>query len=213
MKTEDMIARLAGDLRPVRRLPSPPVLLALWTLLSVAIIALAVAVFGTREVLERPMSTFDTLHVVSAALTALLAGLAAFELSLPDRDRRWSWLPVPAILLWVGTMGVGCVGELVQLGLDGIRFHVSWSCVRFIIGFGLPMAGLMLWLTRHAAWIRPGPVAAFGALSAAAFASIGLTLVHPTFGPLMVLAWHGVAVLAVTGLAALAGPRLVRKVA
>ncbi len=213
MKTEDMITRLAGDLRPVRRLPSPPVLLAFWALLAGAIIGAAVLLFGTREGLGRPMNGFDTMHVVAALLTALLAGLAAFELSLPDRDRRWAWLPLPALGLWVGTMGVGCVGELVQLGLDGIRFHVSWSCLRFIIGFGLPMAGLMLWLTRHAAWIRPGPVAAFGALSAAAFASIGLTLVHPTFGPAMVLAWHGVAVLVVTGIAALVGPRLVREVA
>lgn len=213
MKTEDMISQLAGDLRPVRRLPSPPVLLALWTLLAVSVIGAAVLLFGTREALGRPMSGFDTLHVVAAALTALLAGLAAFELSLPDRDRRWAWLPLPAIGLWVGTMGVGCVGELVRLGLDGINFYVSWSCLKFIIGFGLPMAALMLWLTRHAAWIRPGPVAAFGALSAAAFASIGLTIVHPTFGPLMVLAWHGVAVLVVTGLVGLAGPRLVREVA
>jgi len=211
MKTEDMIAQLAGNLRPVRRLPAPPVLLALWTLLCIGVIGAAVAAFGTRELLDRPMSGFDMMHSLGALLTALLAGLAAFELSLPDRDRRWAWLPLPAIGIWVGTMGVGCVGELVQLGLDGIRFHVSLSCLQFIIGLGLPMAGLMLWMTRHAAWIRPGPVAAFGALSAAAFASIGLTLVHPTFGPVMVLAWHGIAVLVVTGLAALVGPRLVQK--
>lgn len=211
MKTEEMIAQLAGDLRPVRRLPSPPVLLALWALLALSLIGAAALAFGTREAQGRPMSGFDLVHVAAALLTALLAGLAAFELSLPDRDRRWAWLPLPAILLWLGTMGVGCVGELLQQGLDSIRFRVSWSCLGFIIGFGLPMAAVILWLTRHAAWIRPGQVAAFGALSAAAFASIGLTLIHPTFGPLMVLAWHGVAVLVVTGLVGLVGPLVVRR--
>jgi len=210
MKTEDMIAQLATGLRPVRRLPPPPVMLAIWTGLAIAVVAVAALLFGTRGVTDRPMNSFEVMHIIAAGLTALLAGLAAFELSLPDRDRRWSWLPLPAIGLWVGTMGVGCVAELVQLGLDGIRFHVSWQCLGFIIGIGLPLAAVMLWLTRHSAWIRPGPVAAFGSLSAAAFASLGLTLVHPTFGPIMVLAWHGVAVLVVTGLVALVGPRVVR---
>jgi hypothetical protein len=213
MKTEDMIAQLATGLRPVRRLPSPPVMLAIWTALALAVMGGAALLFGTRGVTEKPMNNFEVMHMAAAGLTALLAGLAAFELSLPDRDRRWAWLPLPAIGLWVGTMGVGCVAELVRLGLDGIRFYISWSCLGFIIGIGLPLAGVMLWLTRHSAWIRPGPVAAFGSLSAAAFASVGLTIVHPTFGPLMVLAWHGVAVLVVTGLAALVGPRAVRGVA
>lgn len=213
MKTEDMIAQLATGLRPVRRLPSPLVMLVIWTGLAIAVVGGAALLFGTRGVTDRPMNSFEIMHVTAAGLTALMAGLAAFELALPDRDHRWSWLPLPAIGLWVGTMGIGCVAELVQLGLDGIRFYVSWSCLRFIIGIGLPLAVVMLWLTRHSAWIRPGPVAAFGSLSAAAFASLGLTLVHPTFGPIMVLAWHGVAVLVVTGLAALVGPRVVRRAA
>ena len=44
MNNEQLIACLAGGLRPVRRLPRPPVLLALWTLGAGALIGLAVLV-------------------------------------------------------------------------------------------------------------------------------------------------------------------------
>lgn len=204
-----MIARLAAGLRPVRRLPRPPVLLALWAFGAGALIGLAVLVFGIRGGPDVPgMNMFDTVHMVAAALTALLAGLAAIELALPDRDDRWAWLPLPAVGLWVGTMGLGCLAQLLAPGPEGIAFWISWSCMGFITALGVPLALGILWLTRHGAMIRPVPVAACGALSAAAFASLGLTLVHPTYGPVMVLAWHGVAVGAVTALCARFGPRL-----
>jgi hypothetical protein len=69
----------------------------------------------------------------------------------------------------------------------------------------------MLWLARHAAWLRAGPVAALGGLSAAALASVGLSLIHYLDAALMVLVWHGVSVLVVTGLASILGPRLMRR--
>ncbi|MCU0888172.1 MAG: DUF1109 domain-containing protein [Rubritepida sp.] len=210
MTSEELVARLAGALRPVRRLPPPPVLLAGWTALAMAVIGLAAALIGVHRTEGAGVGGFESLHLLGAALTALLAGLAAFELALPDRDRRWGWLPLPGLALWLGTMGAGCLGQWMDAGPDGIPFWVSWQCMGFIAGLGLPLSVAILWLTRHAAWARPGPVAACGALSAAAFASLGLTLVHPTYGPVMVLAWHGLAVLAVTGLMAMAAPRLMR---
>ena len=63
---------------------------------------------------------------------------------------------------------------------------------------------------RHAAWMRPGPVAALGGLSAAALASVGLTLVHYLDAAAMVLVWHGLSVLLVTALARAIGPRVMR---
>ena len=214
MNTDRLIAELAAGLTPVRRLPPPPVLLLGWTLFASAVIGAAILLLGGRgPLLTREAGLFESMHLVAAALTALLAGLAAFELALPDRDRRWSWLPLPAVALWLGTMGAGCVAELLRLGPGGIEFYVSWSCMAFIIGLGVPMAGGILWLTRHAAGLRPGPVAACGALSAAAFASLGLTFVHPGYGPVMVLVWHGLSVLALTALVAKLGPAVQRAAA
>lgn len=209
MKDEELIARLAEGLSPVRRLPRPPVLLALWTLGACTLLGLAVLVLGIRAgETGRPLDLFEALHLVAAGLTALLAGLAAIELALPDRDDRWAWLPLPALALWLGTMGLGCLEQLLAPGPEGIPFWISWYCMGFITAIGVPLSLGILWLTRHGALIRPVPVATYGALSAAAFASLGLTLVHPTYGPFMVLAWHGVAVVAVTALCARFGPRL-----
>jgi hypothetical protein len=78
-------------------------------------------------------------------------------------------------------------------------FRIIWDCLAYIGGFGTALALIMLRLTRHGAAFRPGSVAAFGALSAATAASGGLTLLHPTRGPLMVHAWHGLAGAALAG--------------
>jgi hypothetical protein len=159
------------------------------------------------------MEGFDLYHLMSAALVALTAGYAAFQLALPDRDQRWALLPVPAVVGWLVTMGWGCLEDLARLGPGALQLGVSLPCLGFIIGLGVPMTAAIAFLTRHAALLRPVPVAALGALSAAAFASLGLTLVHELDAAVMVLVWHGIAVLVVTALGAMAGPLLMRRAA
>ena len=85
--------------------------------------------------------------------------------------------------------------------------------MRFIVGFGIPLTAGILWLARHAAPIRPTPVAALAGLAAAAVASVGLSLVHHLDAAAMVLIWHGGSVALVTAAAALLGPRAMRAAA
>lgn len=211
-RTENLVSRLACGLRPVRRLPSPLALLGVWTGFCLGVIGLALWTLGMRhDLLRDPMGRVDLLHILTAGAVALLSGFAAFQLALPDRDRRWALLPLPAVGAWLATMGWGCVSDVERMGWAGLRLGVSLSCLFFILGLGLPMALLIIWLTRHAALLRPLPVAALGCLSAAAFASIGLTLVHQLNVTIMVLVWHGLAVTAVTMVGALIGPRLMRR--
>jgi hypothetical protein len=92
----------------------------------------------------------------------------------------------------------------------GLVLGTSFGCMRFIIGFGVPLTAAMLWMTRHAAWIRPGPVAAMGGLAAAAIASVGLSLVHHLDAAAMILIWHGCSVALVCVLAWAWGPRAMR---
>lgn len=211
MNTEDMIARLARGLTPVRRLPSPATLTLLWLGLAVLVVAGAVALMGLRHDLDVRMAAGqDVRQMAAAALTGVLAAMAAFQLSFPDRDRRWALLPLPALALWLGNLGWGCLQDFARLGAEGLRLTTSFPCLAFILGFGLPLSLAMAWLARHAAPIRPGPVAMLGGLAAACITNIGLTLTHHLDAAAMVLAWHGLAIAITTGVAALLGPKVMR---
>jgi hypothetical protein len=61
-------------------------------------------------------------------------------------------------------------------------------------------------MVRHAAWIRPGPTLVLGMLSTAAFAATGLSLLHDLDTSLMIMVWHGGAILVLLGLSALGIP-------
>ncbi|UPY35683.1 NrsF family protein [Sediminicoccus sp. KRV36] len=214
MRTEDLVTQLAIGLRPVRRLPSPLAMLGLWCLFCAGVIVAALLISGLRaDFAAWLMDGFDLYHLMSAALVALTAGYAAFQLALPDRDQRWALLPIPAVVGWLVTMGWGCLADLARLGPEALKLSISYPCLGFIIGLGVPMTAAIVYLTRHAALFRPVPVAALGGLSAAAFASLGLTLVHELNAAVMVLVWHGIAVLVVTCVGALMGPLLMQRAA
>ena len=94
----------------------------------------------------------------------MAAAIAAFYLALPDRSARWALLPAPFALFGVSDLGFGCVAEFVTQGWPAIS--TRFGCMRFILGFGLPLTLAMLWMTRHAAPVRPAPVAALAGLAA-----------------------------------------------
>jgi hypothetical protein len=214
MRTEDLITQLSQGLRPVRRLPSPLAMLGLWCLFCAGVIGAALLMSGLRaDFAAWLLDGFDLYHLMSAALVALTAGYAAFQLALPDRDQRWALLPVPAVVGWLVTMGWGCLEDIARLGPEALNLSISVPCLAFIIGLGVPMTAAIVYLTRHAVLLRPVPVAALGGLSAAAFASLGLTLVHELNAAVMVLVWHGIAVLVVTCIGALTGPLLMQRAA
>lgn len=212
MRSEDLIQGLAAELRPVRPARHPAIATALWVGVAAAVILAAVLVSGPRpDLAARLAAGFDLLQILTATATGVLAAFAAFQLALPERDGRWALLPIPAAAAWLATMGLGCLQDLARLGPEALRIGVSLPCLVFIAGLGVPLTVAMLWLARHAAWLRAGPVAALGGLSAAALASVGLSLIHHLDAAMMVLVWHGLSVLVVAGLAALLGPRLMRR--
>jgi hypothetical protein len=184
----------------------------LWCSVAGAVILAVVVVSGPRpDFAERLAAGFDLLQILTATATGVLAAFAAFQLALPERDGRWALLPIPAAAAWLATMGLGCLQDLTRVGPEALRIGVSLPCLVFIAGLGVPLTVAMLWLARHAAWLRAGPVAALGGLSAAALASVGLSLIHHLDAAVMVLVWHGVSVLVVAGVASLLGPRLMRR--
>ncbi len=199
MNDEDLIARLSGSAQPVRRLGPPWQGALLWLGFSAGLMVMAIALVGFRQDIEARLGLMhEQLNLAFALLTGVLAAFAAFNLARPDGDRRWLYAPLPAALGWVAGMGLGCVGDIVAGGWAGLGLGTSFGCIRFILGFGIPMTLSMLWMVRHGALVRPVEVSAMAGLAAAAIASIGLSLLHHLDAAAMVLIWHGGSVLLVT---------------
>lgn len=170
------IDHLAANLRPVRRL-APPTLRALGWLAAVG--ALGIGLAAVRDmgvVMSRLAMAPDLwLSAVGALLTAALAAIAAFQLSVPGAQKAWALLPLPAALLWLGASGWGCLrGEVL-----GLEPRTPLECLRFIVLLSVPLSALLVWLLRRACPLRPGLVAVLGGLAAAAAAAALLPLVHP----------------------------------
>lgn len=212
MRTDDLITQLAGGLKPVRRITPPWRAMAGWLGLALLVVAAIVAATGLRhDIAERLMLPDERINLAAALLTGIAAAFAAFQLALPDRNPRWALLPLPFAVFWVSGLGWGCLRDLAERGTLGLG--TSFGCLGFIVGFGIPLTAAMLWMTRHAARIRPAPVAALGGLAAAAIGSVGLSLVHHLDAAAMVLVWHGGSVALVTLIAWLLGPRAMQAAA
>jgi hypothetical protein len=209
MRTDDLIRQLSQGLTPVRRVARPGMAALLWLAFALVLVVVAVAWSGVRhDIAARLLRWDEQVNLAAALATGIGAAFAAFQLALPDRSGRWALLPLPFAALWVAGLGWGCLRDLLEHGSLGMG--TSFGCMRFILGFGIPMTAAMLYMTRHAAWIRPGSVAALGGLAAAAIASVGLSLVHHLDAAAMVLVWHGGSIALVCLVARLCGPAAMR---
>ena len=207
MRTEDLIQQMAEGASPVRRLPSPSALAAVFLAAAALVMAVVTALFGLRPNLAAQLRDGAVLLPwLASILTGVLAILAAAHLAVPDRSARWRWVPLPAAFLWFATLGGGCVAEWWRTGQ--VTLVPGLDCLPEILAISLPLTVLLLLLLRHAAALRPLPTAFFGALAVAALASAAMELFHAPGSALTVLVWHGGTV-ALLGFSFLAGSRWV----
>ncbi len=212
MRTEDLVSAMAREMGPVKRLRPPMQRAALWLGFSALVIAAFVVISGPRDDLAQRLSQpWEMAQLIAAVVTAILAAVAAFHLSLPDRSDAWALLPVPGFLAWVASLGWGCVSDFIRLGPEGLSLGTSWGCLGFILGLSAPMGAGLLLALRHAGPIRPGPTMATGVLSIAMLASLGLSLVHYLDAAIMVLVWHAGAVLIAVALGGSLGGRVLAR--
>jgi len=191
---EHLIRDLATDLVPVRRLRSPTVRALGW-LAVVAMLAVALAMFADVPAMERRLSVPDMwLAVTGSVLTAILAALAAFQLSLPDANRAWALLPLPAALLWVVASGLGCLRAWLVPGTHIAELNDARDCLIFIIGISIPLSVLMIVMLRRACSLQPGLTATIAGLATAAAAATLLNFFHPFDAAATDLAVHTCAV-------------------
>jgi hypothetical protein len=189
--TPELIDMLCADAKPVRRLRPPLVRAALWLLFAGLVLVVLAVLLGTRpDLAERLRQPSFVGALAGALLTGVLAAVAAFHLSLPDRSRRWLLLPLPALVLWISTIGYGCLADWVSIGPDGVRLGTTLECFATLALASLPLSLALLVMLRHAARLYPTTVAMMGGLASAGIAATALSLFHELDASVMVLLWN-----------------------
>ncbi|MFZ0238040.1 MAG: NrsF family protein [Xanthobacteraceae bacterium] len=193
--SDRLVQALSADLAPVHRL-APPILRALTWLAIVAAAALALAMVADVGAMTRRLMAAPDLWLAAmgSVLTAVLAALAAFELSLPDRKVAWALLPLPALLLWIGASGMGCLRTWSVAETSPMPPDQVGHCLIFILGFSLPLSLLLIVMLRRGFSLRPKLTAVIGGLACASAAATLLNFVHPYDAAATDLAVHGLAV-------------------
>lgn len=214
MKTSDLIATLAGNLKPVRRLRPPVVRAACWLMLAALVLALLTISQGIRpDLAQRLQDRTFALSIAASLLTGVLAAIAAFQLSLPDRSRRWLLLPLPAVVVWFSNIGYQCLAQWISIGPQGITLGEAARCFATLVLSGLPLSLALLVMLRYAAPLRPSAVALTGSLAVAGITATALSLFHVLDATALILMWNLGTALLFVGLGSLFGRRTFRWVA
>ena len=204
--TEDLIAELAAAAAPVKRL-APPMLRALAWLAVVALVAGAaiLKLSNLHAFAARASDPRLAVELFATLATGLAGVIAAFHLSVPGRHRAWVLLPAPFAALWVGLSGLGCWKYWAEQTANGWRLGESAHCFVFLLGIGIPLAGLLLFSLRKAHPLQPRLVASVGAMGVAALAAFILQFFHPFDVTLMDFGAHLTALAIVIAAAGVSG--------
>jgi hypothetical protein len=214
IKTPDLIASLAANATPVRRLRPPVIRAACWLLLAAVVLTLLAVSQGIRpDLVQRLQEPAFAASMAASLLTGVLATIAAFLVSLPDRSRLWLLLPAPALIAWLSNVGYQCLTQWVAIGPDGMGLGEAARCFATLVLTSLPLSLAMLVMLRYAAPLRPIAATFMGSLAVAAVTATALSLFHVIDATVMILMWNfGTAALFVV-LAGLFGQRMFRWVA
>jgi hypothetical protein len=209
--TQEIIETLVECATPVRRLPPPLVRAVLWLAFAGLVIALIAVGHGVRtDLLVRLDEPKFAANSGAALLTGILATIAAFMISLPDRSRWWLLLPLPALGVWIATIGYGCVADWIGAGPDGVRLGEEARCFALLVLTGVPLATALAAMLRYAALLRGSAVAMMGGLAVAAITASALSLFHNHDATILILVWNLGTVVLITGLGTLFGRGMFR---
>jgi hypothetical protein len=208
-ETGELIERLAAGVQPVRRLTHPFYRAGGWLAGAWVIVGLLVLEQGVRPDFWQQMNdgTF-LLRLGTSFATGVLAAVGCMVASMPDRSRLWLLLPAPALVLWLSTIGYGCLTDWVEI--DGGRTQPGevWRCLGTLLMTSLPLSAAMLLMLRHAAPLRPKALTLTAGLSVAAITASAMSILHPLDATMMILIWNLCAALVIVAVEALLGWRL-----
>lgn len=186
--TANLIESLVTDVKPVRRLRSPVLRAACWLLFAALMLALVAVGHGVRpDLMFKLRQPVFATGVAAALITAVLAAVASFIASIPGLSRRWLLLPIPALAVWVSTIGYGCLTNWVSIGPEGMSLGETARCFVTLVVTSIPLSLAMLIMLRYVARLSPTPVVMTGSLAVAAMTASALSLFHPLDATIMIL--------------------------
>jgi hypothetical protein len=204
-----LIQGLASDLRPVRPLPAPSKRAVIWLGFVLVAGLLLSLIADLPAFTHRMMASPDMwMAMTGSALTAVLAAIAAFKLSMPDSPKAWAWLPLPAVLLWVFASGLGCLRDYLLPGTHMAPMGETMECLAIIVALSVPFSLLMFAMLREAFSLLPALTATIAGLAVAAASATLLNLFHPIDASAVDLLVHALAVALVIVVSRIVGRRL-----
>ncbi len=205
MNTDEFIARLARDVKPVMPLQRPWVRAAIWLAGATAYVgALTWIMASSADESANGASWRFLLPQITAIATTVTAALAAFASVVPGRSPRVLLWPAGAAVVWLGGLLLGSLLEWNQGGVS-VSSQREWLCVA-MIAFGGALAALaMVFMLRDGAPLVPRATTALAALAGSGLANVGacFSQLHPS--SVLMLIWHGSAILGLVALASWAG--------
>lgn len=206
---QELIRELVDDARPVRRLRPPLLRAGLWVALATIFLTVIATAIGIRSDLETKLrDPIFLTEVASAALTGVLAAIAAFHIALPDRGVRWVLLPVPTLLLWLSTIGYGCLTNWNGPGPSSLVASISVKCLLTMLLGSTPPAVILYFMLQHARFVRATVTAGVAAIAVAGLTVSALRTFHELDATAMVLIWTVGAAATITLIGTLFGRRM-----
>ncbi|HET9396525.1 MAG TPA: NrsF family protein [Nitrospiraceae bacterium] len=191
MSTDELIARLVRDHRPVKRSSQPRILFAEWSAICLLFLAVGVLLIGARNDLAAMwrQSAF-IVHTLIVFSVTVLAAAAAFKASIPDREQRFAVASLAvALAAWLAW--------LVAASVTASEPHAGsgWRCLRNIVVLAAPLGVLMYYMIGRAAPLRTGTAGWLATLSAASAADLATRFICRNDHAFHSLIWHFIPVL------------------
>ena len=207
--TDQLIESLTRNLQPVQPLRKPALRAALWSAFATVVIAAIGATCGSRADLAHAIGEAHFLApLIGSWLTGVTAAVAAFTISLPDRSRRWLFLPVVPVLLWGTGFAYSCLTNTGDL-LGSLELLPESACLMTILATSAGLIAVLLPMLRRVKTLRPSLTAWLACLAVAGFADTAHLLVHTEQDSLIALTVNLVPALLIVMFGGLAGRRAV----
>ena len=212
MRTEDLIATLSNDTRPVARHARERRVLLGLVAGGAGATVLMIAMLGLRPDLPWAMLAFSFwMKAGYTASLAVFAVAATLHFARPDAGRApWLWLfalPFAGLALLSASELMHTPGDLwMPMWLGS-----SWrQCSMRVVMLALPVFIGLLWAFRALAPTRLGLAGAAAGLAAGACAATIYGFHCPEVSATFVITWYTLGIAVPAGIGALVGPRVLR---